>query len=92
MNDVARPQAYADRYFTVRDGLKLHYRDYPGDAAKPPLLCLPGLTRNARDFAELAERYSPRFRVLALEFRGRGAERIRPGPGALHPADLRRAT
>ncbi|HEX6740547.1 MAG TPA: alpha/beta hydrolase [Sphingomicrobium sp.] len=71
---------YADRYFTVRDALNLHYRDYPGDAAKPPLLCLPGLTRNARDFAELAERYSPRFRVLVLEFRGRGLSDYDPVP------------
>jgi len=76
---------YADRYFTVRDGLKLHYRDYPGDAAKPPLLCLPGLTRNARDFAELAERYSPRFRVLALEFRGRAMSDYDPVPARYIP-------
>jgi pimeloyl-ACP methyl ester carboxylesterase len=61
-----------DAWFTVRDGLKLHYRDYAGSADRPPLLCLPGLTRNVLDFAELAERYSPRFRVIALEFRGRG--------------------
>lgn len=61
-----------DGFVTVRDGLKLHYRDYAGDPAKPPLLCLPGLTRNVRDFAEFAERYSPRFRVIAFEFRGRG--------------------
>lgn len=61
----------SDGYFSVRDGLKLHFRDYPGDAAKPPLLCLPGLTRNVRDFADFAERYSPRFRVIAFEFRGR---------------------
>jgi pimeloyl-ACP methyl ester carboxylesterase len=63
----------SDGYFTVRDGLKLHYRDYPGDAAKPPLLCLPGLTRNVRDFADFAERYSPSHRVIAFEFRGRGS-------------------
>ena len=76
---------YADRYFIVRDGLKLHYRDYPGDAAKPPLLCLPGLTRNARDFAELAERYSPRFRILVLEFRGRGLSEYDPVPARYIP-------
>ena len=76
---------YADRYFAVRDGLKLHYRDYPGDVAKPPLLCLPGLTRNARDFADFAERYSPRFRVLALEFRGRGLSDYDPVPARYIP-------
>jgi pimeloyl-ACP methyl ester carboxylesterase len=85
MNDAAAAQRYEDRYFTVRDGLKLHYRDYPGDAGKPPLLCLPGLTRNARDFAELAERCSPRFRVIALEFRGRGQSDYDPIPARYVP-------
>jgi pimeloyl-ACP methyl ester carboxylesterase len=83
-----RPDAaprYADRYFLVRDGLKLHYRDYPGAADKPPLLCLPGLTRNARDFADIAERYSPRFRVIALDFRGRAASDYDPLPARYNP-------
>jgi pimeloyl-ACP methyl ester carboxylesterase len=68
-DDQAR---YVDRDLVVADGLRLHYRDYPGPSEKPPLICLHGLTRNARDFAELAKRYSPRWRVLALDFRGRG--------------------
>jgi pimeloyl-ACP methyl ester carboxylesterase len=80
MNDVAAGRRFKDHYFTVRDGLKLHYRDYPGSADQPPILCLPGLTRNARDFEELAERYSPRFRVLVLEFRGRGMSDYDPIP------------
>lgn len=84
MNDVAA-QRYEDRYFTVRDGLRLHYRDYPGSDERPPLLCLPGLTRNARDFADLAERHSPRFRVLALEFRGRGMSDYDPVPARYIP-------
>jgi pimeloyl-ACP methyl ester carboxylesterase len=78
-------QPYNDGYFTVRDCLKLHYRDYPGSTEKPPLLCLPGLTRNARDFADLAERYSPRFRVLVLEFRGRALSDYDPDPAHYHP-------
>lgn len=64
-------QRYRDGWYEVPDGLRLHYRDYPGSGDRPPLLCLPGLTRNARDFEAFAERYSPRFRVLALDFRGR---------------------
>ena len=47
---------WSDRYWTSRDGLKLHYRDYGGPADRPPMLCLHGLTRNARDFESLAER------------------------------------
>ena len=48
--------AWADEWWTSADGLKLHYRDYPGSAARPPILCIPGLTRNARDFEGVAER------------------------------------
>ena len=76
---------YADRYFTNRDGLRLHYCDYPGSAERPPLLCLPGLTRNSRDFADLAERLSPRFRVLALDFRGRALSDYDPIPARYLP-------
>jgi pimeloyl-ACP methyl ester carboxylesterase len=76
---------WSDGYFVVRDGLRLHYRDYAGSADKPPLLCLPGLTRNSRDFAALAERYSPRFRVLALDFRGRGLSDRDPIPARYIP-------
>ena len=88
MNDVgvgAAARGYADCYFTVRDGLRLHYRDYPGAADKPPLLCLPGLTRNSRDFAEFAERYSPRFRVITLDFRGRALSDYDPVPARYNP-------
>jgi pimeloyl-ACP methyl ester carboxylesterase len=76
---------YQDGFFVVRDGLRLHYRDYPGASGKPPLLCLHGLTRNSRDFAGLAERYSPRFRVLALDFRGRGESQNDPLPARYNP-------
>jgi pimeloyl-ACP methyl ester carboxylesterase len=77
--------AFEDGYFTVTDGIRLHYRDYPGADDLPPLLCLHGLTRNARDFAHLAERHSPQFRVLVLEFRGRGDSEPDPQPGRYNP-------
>ena len=85
IEDKDEGSRFEDRYFVVRDGLKLHYRDYPGDSSKLPILCLPGLTRNSRDFAELAERYSPRFRVLALEFRGRADSEYDPLPMRYNP-------
>ena len=74
------PQPWTDRFFTVTDGLRLHFRDYPGPADRPPLLCLHGLTRNARDFADFAERYSAQFRVIVMEFRGRGDSEYDPQP------------
>lgn len=76
----AEEPRFRDSYFVVRDGLRLHYRDYPGSADRPPLLCLHGLTRNVRDFAAFAEHHSPRFRVIALDFRGRGMSDNDPLP------------
>jgi len=81
----ASTDRYADGYFVVRDGLRLHYRDYPGDRSKPPILCLHGLTRNSRDFAAIGERYSPRFRVLALDIRGRAESDYDPVPMRYNP-------
>jgi len=78
-------QRYRDGWYRVPDGLRLHYRDYAGSADHPPLLCLPGLTRNARDFEAFAERYSPRFRVLAPDFRGRSLSDRDPQPLRYNP-------
>jgi pimeloyl-ACP methyl ester carboxylesterase len=76
---------YPDGWYRVADGLRLHYRDYPGSSDRPPLICLAGLTRNARDFEAFAERYSPRFRVLALDFRGRSLSDFDPQPLRYNP-------
>ena len=76
---------YNDCHFVVRDGLSLHYRDYPGASDRPPILCLHGLTRNSRDFADFAQRYSPAFRVLALDFRGRADSDYDPLPMRYNP-------
>jgi esterase len=58
------------RFITI-DGLKLHYLEY-GDAASPPIVCIHGLTRSAHDFDALAPHLARRYRVLALDVRGRG--------------------
>ncbi|MXO58346.1 alpha/beta fold hydrolase [Altererythrobacter salegens] len=68
---MAQP-VWQDDEWESADGLKLHYRDYPGGEGKPPLLCLHGLTRNARDFAPLAERFAGEWRMIVPEMRGRG--------------------
>lgn len=67
----------------VRDGLKLHVAVYPARASNGtsdrarPAICLPGLTRNGRDFTDLATALSagtagPPRTVYALDYRGRG--------------------
>jgi pimeloyl-ACP methyl ester carboxylesterase len=63
---------FSERFFRSRDGLQLYFRDYEGDTAKAPVLCLHGLTRNSRDFAELAEHIAPARRVIVPDQRGRG--------------------
>ena len=85
--DVAKQQTqtWADRFWTSRDGLKLHYRDYAGPSDRPPLLMLHGLTRNSRDFEELADRYAGDWRVIAVDFRGRGQSEWDPVPANYVP-------
>ena len=69
---MAERRNYSDGFWWSRDGIRLHYREYAGPADKPPVLCFPGLTRNARDYEALAERLAGQWRVLCVEFRGRG--------------------
>ena len=55
------------------DGLRLYSRVYPGPkASAPTVLCLHGLTRNSRDFEDLAPHLERRYRVIAPDLRGRG--------------------
>ena len=69
-----------------RDGLRLHARDYGGGQdGRPPILCLPGLTRNARDFDEVARRLSPEWRVIAIDWRGRGESAYAKDPMSYVP-------
>lgn len=64
-------------FVSARDGLRLHVRAFgPLDSDRTPVVCLPGLSRNSRDFLGLAGHFAkhkkaPR-RVLAIDFRGRG--------------------
>ncbi len=89
MTDIAQP--FADRFWTApgSEGLVLHARDYSAASgpARAPVVCLHGLTRNARDFEDLAPRLAARGRrVLALDVRGRGASAWDPDPMRYVPA------
>ncbi len=73
-----------ERRYAAQDGLQLFFRDWgEPDWPATPLLCLPGLTRNSRDFAGLAGELShptqerPR-RVIAPDLRGRGRSACDP--------------
>lgn len=64
--------AFSEGSWQSRDGLTLRYRDYPGREDRPPILCIPGLTRNARDFEPVAEEFTGEWRVICVDLRGRG--------------------
>ncbi|WP_326524145.1 alpha/beta fold hydrolase [Sphingomonas sp.] len=81
-----RNRDFADGHWESRDELRLHYRDYSGGAdGRPPILCFPGLTRNARDYERVAERLSPDWRVIAVDFRGRGESAYARNPMSYVP-------
>ncbi len=81
---TSEDSAFEDIYFTARDGLRLHARRYPGagNAQGRPVLCLPGLTRNGRDFHDLAVALSRNpassRTVYTIDYRGRGLSEFDP--------------
>jgi len=72
-------------YFQSSDGLNIFYRDFGGQNDGTPLICLPGLTRNSRDFDDLAKYLSNRRRVITVDFRGRGFSDYDPTWQNYHP-------
>ena len=79
-NPPASAAAYQDGYWWSNDGLRLHYRDYAGPADRPAILCLPGLTRNVRDYEGVAARLAGEWRVIVVELRGRGESAFAKDP------------
>ena len=79
---------WAERSWTVADGLTLHARDYApaSGEARLPVVCIHGLTRNAADFETVAPWMATRGRrVLAVDVRGRGKSAHDPQPGHYIP-------
>ncbi len=57
--------------FAHVNGITIHYLEHAG--GEPTLVMLPGLTANAHSFDGLVSaELSPRYRLLALDLRGRG--------------------
>jgi len=80
--------SFTDLFWTSYEGLPLHARDYAplGETGKLPVICIHGLTRNARDFEDLAPRIAAAGRrVLAVDVRGRGLSAHDPNPMNYHP-------
>ncbi|TIV67930.1 MAG: alpha/beta hydrolase [Mesorhizobium sp.] len=74
---MSNDDGFSDFFYAASDGLKLHARIY-GETNTDgwPVACLPGLTRNARDFHEFALYLSSKAKrprkVIAFDYRGRG--------------------
>ena len=67
-------EGFSDFFYASPDGLELHARVYgETNSGHWPVVCLPGLTRNARDFHELALYLSTRSenprRIVAFDHR-----------------------
>lgn len=81
--------AFSEHFHTAPDGVKTYFRRYPASsgADKLPLLCMHGLTRNSRDFEDVAPRIADRGRdVIAVDMRGRGRSDYDPNPENYTPA------
>jgi pimeloyl-ACP methyl ester carboxylesterase len=88
MNSRGPEGSYQDIWYQSQDNLRLYARDYQptnNDGTKTTLLCMHGLTRNSADFAALAEHFQKRYRVIAVDQRGRGQSDSDPEPSNYHP-------
>jgi len=80
--------AYRERRWQSRDGLALFARDYAGGdgEGRLPVVCLHGLTRNSKDFEDVAPRIAAGGRrVIVPDMRGRGQSAWDPKPARYHP-------
>lgn len=81
---------FTEHFYSTHDGLSLYYRSY--GSAEDVVVCLPGLTRNSKDFHEIATHLASRYRVLCLDLRGRGRSARDPDWMNYHPATYIRDT
>jgi pimeloyl-ACP methyl ester carboxylesterase len=72
------------RHVAAADGTRI-FAALHGGGAGVALLCLPGLTRNGRDFAPVVERFAGTRAVLTVDFRGRGLSDAATDPLTYRP-------
>jgi len=74
---------YSEHHYRSSDGLDLYYRSY--GSARDTVVCLPGLTRNCKDFEKLALHLAASRTVITPDLRGRGQSARDPKPSRYHP-------
>lgn len=80
--------SFQERRWTSRNGLSLYARDYPAAGAPSglPVICLHGLTRNSKDFEDIAPLIASwGRRVVVPDVRGRGRSGYDPNPNNYQP-------
>lgn len=85
---MATSTTFTERRWTSHDGLSLYARDYAavGREAGLPVICLHGLTRNSKDFEEIAPLIAGMGRrVVVADVRGRGQSGWDPNPANYQP-------
>jgi pimeloyl-ACP methyl ester carboxylesterase len=85
---MTQSTTYEERRWTSTDGLTLYARDYPasGGGDRLPVICLHGLTRNSKDFEDIAPRIAASGRrVIVADVRGRGRSDRDPNPANYQP-------
>ncbi|MGB7451019.1 MAG: alpha/beta hydrolase [Lysobacterales bacterium] len=84
INENIPAMGFTEHHYKTNDELSLYYRCY--GSGKDVVVCLPGLTRNSKDFHEIATHLASRYRVLCLDLRGRGQSDWDPDWRNYHPA------
>ena len=80
---------YKDIWYTSADGLRLYARDYghgqQHEFTTPTILCMHGLTRNSADFEDICSELASRYRLIAVDQRGRGRSEYDSDPENYNP-------
>lgn len=67
-----------DVWYESHNGLQLYACDYCPSAPAATILCMPGLTRNGKDFEPVVELLANNYRVITVDLRGRGKSQWDP--------------
>ncbi len=72
-------EPFREHHISAGDAIRLYVRDYGAASEQEKvILCLGGVTRNSKDFHELASRLMPDYRVICPDYRGRGRSAYDP--------------
>lgn len=74
-----------DIWYESHNSLQLYACDYYPENPAATVLCMPGLTRNGKDFEPVVELLANNYRVITVDLRGRGKSQWDPAPANYQP-------